>query len=252
MPKQAPAILSAILLLQSAGAGAQTRTEPPANEPQAPNAQVLYKGVVGNLLEAMPLEPENRVQLQRLNAVVSNPLSAHSLAVALGIASPPLVLVGLIWGFWSAKQIQTKDTLAERARTTSNAAAPLAHGLSSSPLGAQQGGPTAVAPSPGRRAPGAANPLALALEASASDDPAQAVTRFVDAGALATVVGAAPGPLAPASEPSPSNSGQAVVRFVDAGALATLAGGANGIERPVPCDTCYMPMLYPRVAPGMR
>lgn len=67
--------------------------------------QVLYKGVVGNLLETVPLDPDRRVELQRTNAVISNPLTGRSLAVLLGVASPVLMIAGLVWGIWAASQI---------------------------------------------------------------------------------------------------------------------------------------------------
>jgi hypothetical protein len=85
--------------------GEELPEPPPAAVSQT--AQVIYKGVVGNLLEGAPLESEQRVQLQRMNAVLSNPLSARTLAVALGIANPPLMIAGLIWGLWSASQISS-------------------------------------------------------------------------------------------------------------------------------------------------
>ncbi len=72
--------------------------------------QILYKGVVGNLLEAVPLEPEQRVQLQRTNAVISNPLSARSLALLLGITNPLVMLVGLAWGIHAASRIESPAT----------------------------------------------------------------------------------------------------------------------------------------------
>jgi hypothetical protein len=76
--------------------------------PASPRAdQILYKGVVGNLLEAVPLDPEQRVELQRTNAVVSNPLSARSVALLLGIANPVVMLGGLLWGIWAASQIES-------------------------------------------------------------------------------------------------------------------------------------------------
>jgi hypothetical protein len=71
-----------------------------------PIDQVIYKGVVGNILEAMPLDPEQRVHLQRGNAVVNNTFTGRTLALLLGIASPPLMIVGLIWGIWSAANIK--------------------------------------------------------------------------------------------------------------------------------------------------
>jgi hypothetical protein len=76
--------------------------------PPSSAAQAIYKGVVGNILDAMPLDSDNRVQLQRLNAVVSSPLGGRSLALALGITSPPLTVIGVIWGLWSASKIQAE------------------------------------------------------------------------------------------------------------------------------------------------
>jgi hypothetical protein len=80
--------------------------------------QILYKGVVGNLLEAVPMDPEQRVGLQRGNAVVSAPLSARSLALLLGITNPIVLIGGLAWGIWSASRIERPAAKApdQRAR----------------------------------------------------------------------------------------------------------------------------------------
>jgi hypothetical protein len=83
---------------------------------------VIYKGVVGNILEAMPLDPEQRVNLQRGNAVVNNTFTGRTLAVLLGIASPPLMIVGLIGGIWSAAKIKSN----QGDPATSNALVPQA------------------------------------------------------------------------------------------------------------------------------
>jgi hypothetical protein len=72
--------------------------------------QIIYKGVVGNLLEAVPLDPEKRVELQRTNAIISNPLSARSLAILLGISNPIVMIGGLVWGIWAASQIEAPAT----------------------------------------------------------------------------------------------------------------------------------------------
>ena len=79
--------------------------------------QVIYKGVIGNLLEAVPLEPEQRVQLQRGNAVVSNALSGRSLAVLLGLTSPLLMIGGLVWGLWAAANIKSAPADSPSAST---------------------------------------------------------------------------------------------------------------------------------------
>jgi hypothetical protein len=97
----------------------------PVDQPPLPAIdQVIYKGVVGNILEAVPLDPEQRVHLQRGNAVVNNTFTGRTLAVLLGIASPPLMIVGLIWGIWSAANIKT--TQGEAATAAASAPQPQA------------------------------------------------------------------------------------------------------------------------------
>ena len=109
----------------------------PGEQPTVPAIdQVIYKGVVGNILEAMPIDPEQRVNLQRGNAVVNNTFTGRTLAVLLGIASSPLMIVGLIWGIWSAANI--KSNQGEPA--TAAALVPQAQ--------AQPGAPSADVPSP--------------------------------------------------------------------------------------------------------
>lgn len=107
-----------ILLSAAAAARGEDHNRPPSPPPTtlpALNEQVIYKGVVGNLLEEVPIEPEQRVQLQRGNAVLSNTFSGRSLAVFLGIASPPLMIAGLLWGLWAASQISAQPASAAAA-----------------------------------------------------------------------------------------------------------------------------------------
>jgi hypothetical protein len=107
-------IFGGLILLHAVTASAQEpSTDPASNTPSPPAAQVVYKGVVGNLLESMPLESADRVRLQRASALLSNPLSFRSIAVALGLASPPLMLAGLIWGLWSAAKIEPTKAAAQ-------------------------------------------------------------------------------------------------------------------------------------------
>ena len=95
-----------ILLAAAAIARGEDQSPTPAqNTLPTLSEQTIYKGVVGNLLEEVPIDPEERVQLQRGSAVLSNTFSGRSLAVLLGIASPPLMIGGLLWGLWSASQI---------------------------------------------------------------------------------------------------------------------------------------------------
>jgi hypothetical protein len=89
--------------------------------------QIIYKGVVGNLLEAVPLDADQRVGLQRTNAVISNPMSARSLALLLGVTNPLVMVGGLIWGIWAASRIErgpdTKRTAASSAEPSPMVAA---------------------------------------------------------------------------------------------------------------------------------
>lgn len=66
--------------------------------------QRIYKGLVGNVLDSLPMDAVNRVHLQRTNAVISNAFTGRSLAVLAG-GGPLLMLGGLVWGIWSASQI---------------------------------------------------------------------------------------------------------------------------------------------------
>lgn len=104
-------MLAAILMMTIAAAPTRAQEASlPATESKESSAidqaQVLYRGVVGNLLEAVPLPAEQRVQLQRGNAVVGNTLTGRSLTLLLGLASPVLMVGGLIWGIWSAVNIK--------------------------------------------------------------------------------------------------------------------------------------------------
>ncbi len=80
----------------------------------------VYKGVVGKVLDAMPLEPSTRTALQQANAVVSSTVSAHALGALAGFGGPLLTVAGLIWGVFSSRQIgaaATGDSKATGAAT---------------------------------------------------------------------------------------------------------------------------------------
>lgn len=97
-----------LLLAVATNASAQRVVSAPA----APSAssrnldQTFYKGVVGNVLDAIPMDPLRRVNLQRANAIVTNTASGRSLAVLAGLSNPVLMIVGLVWGAWSASNIK--------------------------------------------------------------------------------------------------------------------------------------------------
>jgi len=72
--------------------------------------QAIYKGFVGNILDAVPMDPLKRVNLQRTNAVVSNTFSARSLGALVGLTNPVLLVGGLLWGTWAATNINPEAT----------------------------------------------------------------------------------------------------------------------------------------------
>jgi len=71
--------------------------------------QLVYKGLVGNALDGIPMDPSKRVSLQRTNAVVSNTLSGRSLAILAGLSNPILLIGGFVWGIWSASNIKPEE-----------------------------------------------------------------------------------------------------------------------------------------------
>ncbi|HEY5293821.1 MAG TPA: hypothetical protein VIJ43_16060 [Burkholderiales bacterium] len=71
--------------------------------------QAVYKGLVGSALDAIPMDPSQRVGLQRTNAVVSNTLFGRSLAAWAGLSNPVLLLGGLVWGMWAASNIKPAE-----------------------------------------------------------------------------------------------------------------------------------------------
>jgi LysM repeat protein len=74
-------------------------------EPARGMADILNKGVVGKVLDAMPLEPSTRTALQRASTIVSSTTAARSLGALAGLGGPLLTVAGLIWGIFSARQI---------------------------------------------------------------------------------------------------------------------------------------------------
>ena len=82
----------------------------PALAQDAPTAlpqlgDVMQKGLVGKALDVVPMDPDERMVLQRTNAVVSGTLTGRSLAIWAGLAHPVLMAAGLIWGIYSALNI---------------------------------------------------------------------------------------------------------------------------------------------------
>ena len=113
MSRRNPRSCSALLLL--AFAAAASAKDNPDSGAVARNSsqsldQAIYKGLVGNVLDAIPMDPEKRVDLQRTNAVVSNTLSGRSLAALAGLSNPILLIGGFVWGVWAASNIKPEAT----------------------------------------------------------------------------------------------------------------------------------------------
>lgn len=72
--------------------------------------QMLYKGLVGNVLDTVPMDPARRVGLQRANAVVSSTLSGRSLSTLAKLTHPALLIGGIAWGLWAASNINPPVT----------------------------------------------------------------------------------------------------------------------------------------------
>lgn len=109
VPKPRSAFSAAFLLLtlaDSARADEVLKSPDVPDAPSQPTAQVIYKGVIGNVLDTLPMDPVNRADLQRANAVVSNTISGRSLATLIGMSNPIFIIGGLVWGLWSASNIQ--------------------------------------------------------------------------------------------------------------------------------------------------
>jgi hypothetical protein len=152
-------VVALVLFATAAATHAQVAgqvAEPPTDTPARPKGvdQVLYKGVVGNLLDAVPIDPERRLELQRANAVASSVFSGRSLAVLLGVANPVLMVGGLVWGVWSASKIKPTQT------------AP-AFQLSQHPLVAAAAARAAAVPAPAVAAP-PQPPLNIVVDATAA------------------------------------------------------------------------------------
>jgi hypothetical protein len=119
-----------LLLALATSASAQddphSRAIPGASPPDLD--QAVYKGLVGNALDAIPMDPSQRVDLQRTNAVISNALSGRTLAAWVGLSNPVLLLGGLVWGMWAASNIKPAEAgaklTADRDQSGGGAATP--------------------------------------------------------------------------------------------------------------------------------
>lgn len=85
--------------------------------------QVIYKGLFGSVLDNVPMDPVERVKLQRTTTLVSNTISGRSLGALAGVGGPVLMIVGLMWGAWSASNINPAVTDTQHTPMKSDAEA---------------------------------------------------------------------------------------------------------------------------------
>jgi len=105
-------LLPLLLLLayaNSASADSDPSPRAAANVSAQGLDQIVYKGLVGNVLDGIPMDPSRRVSLQRTNAIISNTLSGRTLTALAGLSNPVLLIGGLVWGVWAASNIKPED-----------------------------------------------------------------------------------------------------------------------------------------------
>lgn len=121
-----------------------TKAAPPppatslAREKPAALPDILYKGVIGKALDALPINPATRTTLQQTNAIVSGSMAGRSLAAITGLASPVLAVAGLIWGIFSAKNIGAAAVDNKATTADGNLNTPATPGLPGDSLTAQR------------------------------------------------------------------------------------------------------------------
>lgn len=112
--------LSLLLALSTSASAQRVPSYRPAPGVTSPGIdQAIYKGIVGNVLDGIPMDPLKRVDLQRANAIISNTASGRSLAILVGLTNPVLLIGGLIWGVWAASNIKAAEL---ETKVTANSA----------------------------------------------------------------------------------------------------------------------------------
>ncbi len=132
-------LLPALLLLayaQCVSADSDRSARPATKVSDKGLDQIVYKGLVGNVLDEIPMDPSKRVSLQRTNAIVSNTWSGHTLSTLAGLSNPVLLIGGLVWGVWAASNIKPEDEARPLSGPSRDFSAPhLVASLDASPAG---------------------------------------------------------------------------------------------------------------------
>lgn len=111
LPPIDPTTVRQVALYEQNAAAATEKTA----EPSRALPDIVYKGVAGKVLDALPIEPSTRVALQRANSIVSGAFTARSLGALTGFGGPLLTVAGLIWGIFSSRQIEAAPATEAKA-----------------------------------------------------------------------------------------------------------------------------------------
>lgn len=94
----------------------------------------IFKGVVGKVLDTVPMDPEHRVALQKTSAVVSGTVAGRSISIWAGLTNPVLLIGGLTWGLFAAANIKADAPAREVIERSKPADPPLARTARHVPL----------------------------------------------------------------------------------------------------------------------
>lgn len=83
-------------------------------------SDIVYKGVAGKVLDALPIEASTRANLQRANTIVSSAFTARSLGALTGLGGPLVTVAGLLWGIFSSRQIEAAPAAETKPATNTN------------------------------------------------------------------------------------------------------------------------------------
>lgn len=100
-----------LLAILTACAFAENTPNPQENADRSPHPavdQIIYKGLIGNALDSVPMDSAQRVKLQQTNAVVSSTLSGRSLTTLTKLTNPVLLIGSIVWGLWAAANINSQ------------------------------------------------------------------------------------------------------------------------------------------------
>jgi len=84
-------------------------------------SDIIYKGVVGKMLDSASLENSTQTTVQPANSVAGNSFAGRALATLTGVGGPILTVARLLKGLFSAQKIRLPaNNKTKQAAQTSN------------------------------------------------------------------------------------------------------------------------------------